>query len=101
MGILRVYLALCVIAAHATSNGLPRSLHSGKEAVQIFYLISGFYMALVLSSRYDAPKAFYLSRFLRIFPTYWIVAGVTLAWCAVAGVASGHWLFLSAYVHGG
>lgn len=97
MGILRVYLALCVIAAHATANSLPSSLHSGKQAVQIFYLISGFYMALVLSSRYSAVKDFYLSRFLRIFPTYWIVAAATIAWCALMGWVSGHWLLLAAY----
>lgn len=45
----------------------------GPLAVQAFFIISGFYMALVLNERYDRPelnRAFYLSRTLRIYSLY-------------------------------
>jgi peptidoglycan/LPS O-acetylase OafA/YrhL len=48
-------------------------------AVEIFFLISGFYMQMVLSQRYASAGAFYLSRAFRIFPTYWIVAAFAFA----------------------
>jgi peptidoglycan/LPS O-acetylase OafA/YrhL len=58
MGILRVYLALCVIAAHS-HRVLPWRMHDGRQAVQIFYIISGFYMAMVLSTRYSSARDLY------------------------------------------
>ncbi|MDE5440109.1 acyltransferase family protein [Bradyrhizobium sp. CSA207] len=54
-------------------------LTTGITAVEIFFVISGFYMQMVLSQRYASAGAFYLSRAVRIFPTYWIVAALTLA----------------------
>lgn len=100
MGLLRLYLALCVVAQHATPV-LPWTMHDGAQAVQIFYIISGFYMSLVLSSaRYANVLRFYESRFLRIFPLSWIVligvGGISLC----AGIVSGHWLALAAYASG-
>ena len=68
MGILRIYLALCVVAEHSTSI-FPWQNHRGKEAVQIFYLISGFYMAHI-AGKYKSVIEFYLSRFFRIFPVF-------------------------------
>jgi peptidoglycan/LPS O-acetylase OafA/YrhL len=98
MGLLRFYLALCVVGMHSTPI-LPWTMHDGMQAVQIFYLISGFYMAMVLSAaRYANVRRFYGSRFLRIFPVTWVVlAGVVAASCA-AGLTTGHWMALSPYV---
>lgn len=48
-------------------------------AVEIFFVISGFYMQMVLSERYTSAGAFYFSRGLRIFPTYWVVAAFAFA----------------------
>jgi peptidoglycan/LPS O-acetylase OafA/YrhL len=46
-------------------------------AVTCFYIISGFYMAMVISNNYRSadtwPWRFYASRALRLFPTYWAV----------------------------
>jgi len=96
MGLLRVYLALCVVAAHS-GFVLPWAMHSGKEAVQIFYIISGFYMALVLSSRYNNPRDFYISRLLRIFPPYFVVLAGTLVICGLSGAIFHRWIILSPY----
>src|SRR6266480_833174 len=97
MGILRIYLALCVIATHANSV-FPWRMHDGQQAVQIFYIISGFYMSMVLSTRYATPRDFYVSRIMRIFPPYWIVLIGTVALSGVAGLLFHKWLLLKPYV---
>jgi peptidoglycan/LPS O-acetylase OafA/YrhL len=97
MGILRLYLALCVVAAHGSGQVLPWAMHDSNEAVQTFYIISGFYMAMVLSTRYSSPRDFYLSRFLRIFPTYWIVLALTFVLSIGSGLIFNRWLMLRIY----
>ena len=81
MGFLRFFLALCVIFSHAGSGivlavghniKIPMFGIGGREAVGIFYIISGFYMAMIITEKYgNSLRHFYASRFLRIFPTYW------------------------------
>lgn len=75
MGILRTVLALAVVVYHSFK---VFGLHmcGGQVAVESFYIISGFYMALILNEKYvgvGSYKKFILSRFYRIFPMYWIV----------------------------
>lgn len=44
----------------------------GAEAVPAFFVISGFYMSLILATKYrDATLTFYGNRVLRLFPMYW------------------------------
>lgn len=77
MGILRFYLALCVIATHCGFTGLL----SANYAVECFYIISGFYMSLVLNEKYtlqNENKLFYKKRFLRLLPPYWLYAILAL-----------------------
>jgi len=76
MGLIRTLLALSVLLVHAGGiYWLP--LPGGMMAVQAFYIISGFYMGLVISKKYQHKKnaysLFISNRFLRIFPVYWIV----------------------------
>ena len=78
MGILRFLLALSVIGWHAFGIGISLSdrppyqvwnmnLVDGIQAVTLFYIISGFYMAMVLNSKYAGNTiAFYINRFLRL-----------------------------------
>jgi peptidoglycan/LPS O-acetylase OafA/YrhL len=71
MGLLRYLLAAAVIVAHsAPIPGLP--LLAGDLAVKLFFLVSGFYMGLILSEKYltlpGGLALFYGNRFLRIFP---------------------------------
>lgn len=71
MGILRIYLAACVVAAHS-ERVFPWSAHGGREAVEIFFVISGFYMQLILSlGKYRSASKFFYSRFQRIFLPYY------------------------------
>ena len=90
MGLLRTVLALCVVAEH--SGGIfGLRLVPGFIAVQIFYVASGFYMALILTEKYIGPGAwwaFYVNRFLRLFPIYYAVLALTLIGAALA-IASG------------
>jgi peptidoglycan/LPS O-acetylase OafA/YrhL len=76
MGVLRLFLALSVVNLHGRDLlGFP--LLMADLAVQAFYMISGFYMALVLHEKYQPGKATYFdfisNRFLRIFPSYFLV----------------------------
>jgi peptidoglycan/LPS O-acetylase OafA/YrhL len=80
MGALRLLLALSVIATH-TSAIRWLALPTGTAAVQIFFVISGFYMALILNEKYRGPgsyRLFIVNRFARIYPVYFLVAGVSL-----------------------
>ncbi|KPC49361.1 acyltransferase family protein [Amantichitinum ursilacus] len=74
MGLLRFFLALSVIGAHANSTVLGYYGIRGQYVVDFFFIISGFYMAMVLNGRYKDtdPLHFYLNRVLRLFPTYYI-----------------------------
>lgn len=68
MGMVRVLLAVAVLLSH-----LPMASYkvlSGGLAVQSFFIVSGFYMALVLDGKYRDVGLFYTNRLLRLFPTY-------------------------------
>lgn len=80
MGMLRILLAISVIFTH--SGGA--SLVGGRNAVQIFYMISGFLMSYVVTQRkgYSTNREFYLSRYLRLFPQYIFIAAITLLYFA-------------------
>ena len=53
MGLLRIVLALSVLLEHAMAWHGYRML-GGPLAVQCFFIISGFYMGLVLNEKYAA-----------------------------------------------
>jgi peptidoglycan/LPS O-acetylase OafA/YrhL len=81
MGTVRLLLALCVVVEHSGHPFLGLRLLSGNTAVQCFYVISGFLITMVLNERreYVNVKAFYLSRYLRLWPAYAVIALLTLA----------------------
>lgn len=93
MGLLRLYLALCVVGAHSGPM-FPWPAHDGHQAVQIFYLISGFYMQMVYD-QYSSPKEFYASRFMRIFIPYWIILVLTVALSLFATTVHWNWVWTS------
>lgn len=74
MGLLRTILALLVVGSHLHAFG------GAAFAVKAFFIISGFYMALVIDTRYWAlpVTSFYASRLLRLLPLYWIIGLLTL-----------------------
>ena len=74
MGFLRLFLALCVIAGHAGTTILGFNGIGAWYAVNFFFIISGFYMAMVLNEKYvnSKPFDFYKSRIFRLFPVYYV-----------------------------
>lgn len=99
MGFLRVLLAIAVLTEHSEALFGLR-LTGGLIAVQLFFIISGFYMTMILESKYvgsGSYRLFLSNRLLRIFPIYWAVLALTvlssLAWYAI----SGHLGSLAAY----
>lgn len=77
MGSIRTVLALIVLISH---GGLGNAFIGPRTSVQIFYIISGFLISFVLTEAktYESKKLFYTNRFLRIYPSYWIVAAFSL-----------------------
>ncbi len=94
MGSLRFLFALAVAIGH--SGGLfGYYMINGVVAVQGFFVISGFLIALILSGKYDGATAdgrwlFYTNRALRIFIPYWFVFCATLAILALIYATSGN-----------
>ena len=81
MGILRFLLAVAVIFGHAGSlHGM--SFVGGQIAVEAFFIISGFYIALILNEKYikqnNSYKLFITNRLLRLYPYYWTILIATL-----------------------
>ena len=80
MGILRFLLALSVVINHSSAI-FGFYLVGGRVAVESFFIISGFYMALILSEKYKTTlqgyKFFLTNRILRIYPMYWAMLVIT------------------------
>lgn len=80
MGILRFFLAFCVVNVHAGILGFYP--FPADAAVQAFYVVSGFYMAKVLNEKYlyrtRGYSDFLSSRAMRIFPAFLTVSLLTL-----------------------
>lgn len=81
MGLLRLFLALSVIAGHAQTTVFGFSGMDAWYAVDFFFIISGFYMAMVLDGRYKESSnlQFYKSRIYRLFPAYYVGLAVCFA----------------------
>jgi peptidoglycan/LPS O-acetylase OafA/YrhL len=73
-----------VVTAHCGGLWGEINFVGGQLAVQSFFIISGFYMSLVLNNKYDACsnfssyKLFITNRLLRLYPIYWIVLLLTV-----------------------
>ena len=99
MGIFRVILALCVVDAHFPGF-LPVKLFSGKTSVEIFFMISGFYMALAWP-KYSRPRPFYKSRLTRILPPYYAVLFLSIIAFIASGILVGEWGYLRVFFSDG
>jgi peptidoglycan/LPS O-acetylase OafA/YrhL len=86
MGLLRTYLALAVVIGHVTGTIFGYQPLGGAFAVRLFYVISGFYMALVVDTKYGTSLrgslSFWRNRYLRLAPSYWIVLAFALVLAA-------------------
>lgn len=76
MGLLRTLFALDVVLTHAGSSFI---FFGGQIDVQLFYVISGFLISYILVERkcYSTLGHFYASRYLRLYPIYFVVASFT------------------------
>ncbi|RQT94799.1 acyltransferase [Burkholderia cepacia] len=78
LGALRTFLALIVMAAHL---GRWTDL-TATYAVSTFFVISGYLMTATLHRNYGFGSSgffrFFLNRFLRLYPMYWIAAGMSV-----------------------
>jgi peptidoglycan/LPS O-acetylase OafA/YrhL len=103
MGMLRIWLALAVAIGHTTSifgfSWQPPLL--GGRAVQMFYVISGFLITLILSGKYSADARgrwiFYTNRALKIFVPYFAVLAGTIVLSLIAYAVTGKAASLAAF----
>ena len=88
MGLIRVLLAVAVVFSHS----YPTEFGGGILAVQLFFIISGFFISYILveGRNYTSVWAFYENRALRLFPVYWLIALVTLAMYTAGFVLMGN-----------
>ena len=91
MGSIRFLLAFSVLILHSSPIAGIRLL-PGETAVRTFYIISGFYMTLIFSTKYaSATRPYYsfiTNRWLRLYPPYLVVVLLI----GVLSVAYGIWL---------
>jgi peptidoglycan/LPS O-acetylase OafA/YrhL len=91
MGLIRFILAVSVLIVHS-SPIFGLTIVPGSVAVHSFYIISGFYMAMIYNGKYSKstrPVAdFYVNRLLRLYPLYITVVVLIV----VLGIVYGMWL---------
>jgi peptidoglycan/LPS O-acetylase OafA/YrhL len=103
MGGLRLYLAICVAVTHYAPHWRPSWIAFSFVAVILFYIVSGFYMSLILAEKYQRRTgAFFLNRALRLFPPYYaaLLVMALMSWNELipgmvlyAGHLTPHWIF--------
>ncbi|HXB10977.1 MAG TPA: acyltransferase [Bacteroidia bacterium] len=79
MGLIRLLLALAVVLFHA-GYIFGFTYLDGLMAVQSFFIISGFYMSLILNEKYTGKNSYTLfisNRLLRLFPAYILIIALT------------------------
>ena len=80
MGTIRFLLAFSVVFAHMDLHS--QFFNNGSDAVQLFFIISGFYMFMVLKEKYvklDRSYWYFISnRFLRLYPIYFLILIMTI-----------------------
>lgn len=100
MGILRVILAITVVIAHSDPF-LGLKFPGALVAVEAFYIISGFYMTMILNRKYVGKGSYFLflsNRFLRIYPIYWAILLLTIAVSIASHFFMGSWFSLAPYI---
>ncbi|MFZ6012195.1 MAG: acyltransferase family protein [Bacteroidota bacterium] len=92
MGIIRFLLALSVLIVHSDPI-MGIEILPGYLAVQLFYVISGFYMTLIFTEKYAVTNRplyyFYSNRLLRLYPLYALVVALVTLLSIVYGLSLG------------
>jgi peptidoglycan/LPS O-acetylase OafA/YrhL len=96
VGTIRLLLALSVALVHL-DRGIVMA--PGRVAVEAFFVISGFYMAMVIDEKYGRQRrgaaVFWLSRYLRLAPVW-----VAVLSASIIAVSIFHLDIISAASHG-
>ncbi len=89
MGTLRIILAFAVIFHHVPDTNM--FWFRGPVAVLIFFMISGFYMSLIYTTKYSLHKngktLFYSNRALRLYPVYFLALFLVILISLLGGEA--------------
>jgi peptidoglycan/LPS O-acetylase OafA/YrhL len=94
LGLLRLILSIAVVLAHV--SGSRYAMTGGATSVQSFYIISGFFIAMILDVKYtrsDQRGLFYSNRLLRIYSIYLVFLGLTVLFHLGAQIATHHSVF--------
>lgn len=82
MGLIRIFLALSVVIHHLPQRSF--AWLNAPVAVELFFVISGFYMAMIISEKFSPlpnwKERFYFSRLSRLFPAYFAVLAFMVGW---------------------
>ena len=80
MGLLRVLLAVSVFMAHVPKDQVTTLLlgFGGENSVELFFIVSGFYIAQILDKSYSTKIGFYYNRILKLYPIYFIICALVL-----------------------
>jgi peptidoglycan/LPS O-acetylase OafA/YrhL len=83
--VLRAIAALSVAFSHRAEGTIPgfgsfdaEAFRFGQFGVVLFFLCSGFIIPATVE-RYDSLKRFWINRFYRLFPLYWVAISAVLA----------------------
>jgi len=87
LGTFRLSLAIMVFSSHVTYKAAHLFYYfSGIHAVVMFFITSGFLIGLAIERNYIGRTGeFILNRFLRIYPSFWVVLGLTVLTIALHG----------------
>lgn len=77
IGVVAFHLAGHFDSKYPEGEHFPFTLEWGAYGVQLFFLVSGF-VILMSAQKSGSAKAFVLSRFVRLYPTYWIALTVSI-----------------------
>jgi len=90
---LRGFAALAVVIFHYANRSVAIYPELGRQVgvarwgqygVHLFFVISGFVIFMTLQRA--TPRSFLVSRFIRLYPIYWVCALITLVTVAVVGL---------------
>ncbi len=91
MGLLRFLLAVAVVLCHV--QGCTYYMSGPAVSVQTFYVVSGFFIAMILDTKYtrlDQIGLFFSNRFLRIYSVYWLFLLLTAGYYVAVGLVTHH-----------
>ncbi|MGR3219952.1 MAG: acyltransferase family protein, partial [Candidatus Anammoxibacter sp.] len=79
MGLFRTLVSLAVVIVHS-GPFFGFYMTGGPIALKMLYIVSGFYMTMVLNTKYNFKNSYFTfiaNRFLRLFPVYFVVLILT------------------------